>query len=329
MVASSVRCARDALPRTRVRRAGAAWPLSSPHQEHEGTRLRRSVATHEQGSTSSAAVVQPLRVDVGPHHGSCGQWRRLGRPSPLPRLQLPEGARNAVTCRWCGAGFTPAPMARGQVLCSRRCVEQERNQRVRQCACGWRFSAMSRHTVECAWCRASATGPLPTLPGGRACRVSYFTCRECLRLTASPSASRTICKSCAPHHSYVVVTPHPIQCRQCGATFIGKWRRLCDACSESNARRAHRSSRDRWKSLVRGRSYRVSDIYERDGWRCHLCGKVCTRGEKVPHPKAATIDHLVPIAAGGSDDPANVATAHFICNSKRGVGGVVQLRWAA
>jgi len=38
----------------------------------------------------------------------------------------------------------------------------------------------------------------------------------------------------------------------------------------------------------------------------------------VPHPLAPTIDHLIPLADGGSDSPANVATAHFLCNSTKG-----------
>lgn len=45
----------------------------------------------------------------------------------------------------------------------------------------------------------------------------------------------------------------------------------------------------------------------------------------VPHPKAPTIDHLLPVSAGGDDVRANVRLAHFICNSRRGSGGIVQL----
>lgn len=41
----------------------------------------------------------------------------------------------------------------------------------------------------------------------------------------------------------------------------------------------------------------------------------------VPHPKAPTIDHVVPLAEGGADTAANVRLAHFICNSMRGNRG--------
>jgi 5-methylcytosine-specific restriction endonuclease McrA len=43
----------------------------------------------------------------------------------------------------------------------------------------------------------------------------------------------------------------------------------------------------------------------------------------------ATVDHLIPVAHGGTDDPRNVALAHRVCNVRRQDKGEVQLRWAA
>jgi 5-methylcytosine-specific restriction endonuclease McrA len=48
----------------------------------------------------------------------------------------------------------------------------------------------------------------------------------------------------------------------------------------------------------------------------------------VPHPKAPTIDHILPIACGGNDTRANVQLAHFICNSRKGTRGSQQLALA-
>ncbi|MBX3031925.1 MAG: HNH endonuclease [Chloroflexi bacterium] len=49
----------------------------------------------------------------------------------------------------------------------------------------------------------------------------------------------------------------------------------------------------------------------------------------MPHPKAPTVDHIVPISAGGADSLINVATAHFECNWRRSDGGNAQLRLVA
>jgi 5-methylcytosine-specific restriction endonuclease McrA len=43
------------------------------------------------------------------------------------------------------------------------------------------------------------------------------------------------------------------------------------------------------------------------------------------HNMGATIDHLVPVSAGGKDSLSNVRLAHRSCNCARGVGGSVQL----
>ena len=42
---------------------------------------------------------------------------------------------------------------------------------------------------------------------------------------------------------------------------------------------------------------------------CHICH----------HPGSDTVDHLIPIAAGGDPlDPDNLAPAHRVCNSRKG-----------
>jgi 5-methylcytosine-specific restriction endonuclease McrA len=39
-----------------------------------------------------------------------------------------------------------------------------------------------------------------------------------------------------------------------------------------------------------------------------------------PHQLAGTVDHVVPLSKGGSDDDGNVRAAHATCNSRRGAG---------
>lgn len=50
-------------------------------------------------------------------------------------------------------------------------------------------------------------------------------------------------------------------------------------------------------------------VLERDGYVCWLCGL----------PGANSVDHVLPVSKGGAThDPANLRSAHFSCNSKRG-----------
>ena len=93
-------------------------------------------------------------------------------------------------------------------------------------------------------------------------------------------------------------------------------------CAKSHGREKRRAvKRNAFVANVNRR-----DIYERDNWTCQLCHKKVDPTKKVPHPKAPTIDHIVPLAAGGSHEPANAQCAHFLCNATKGDRGTDQLR---
>jgi 5-methylcytosine-specific restriction endonuclease McrA len=61
-------------------------------------------------------------------------------------------------------------------------------------------------------------------------------------------------------------------------------------------------------------------VYERDAYVCRICHKAVKRDALVPHPKAPTLDHIVPLADGGLHCYANVQLAHFMCNSRKSAG---------
>lgn len=68
------------------------------------------------------------------------------------------------------------------------------------------------------------------------------------------------------------------------------------------------------------------DIYERDGWRCHICRRSVLRDKAWPHPRSPSIDHLIPLTRGGAHEPTNVKAACLRCNvSKGNRGGNEQL----
>ena len=73
--------------------------------------------------------------------------------------------------------------------------------------------------------------------------------------------------------------------------------------------------------------YSEIDIYERDGWRCQLCGRKINRRLKHPHPYSKSIDHIVPLSKGGEDAPINVQAAHLRCNISKSTGNGGQLRF--
>lgn len=77
--------------------------------------------------------------------------------------------------------------------------------------------------------------------------------------------------------------------------------------SQRGPRRAH----------IRG-AYRIKRlrpaILARDGNVCHLCRTAIDLALRFPHPLSLTIDHFIPISAGGSDEMENLRPAHLSCN---------------
>lgn len=123
-------------------------------------------------------------------------------------------------------------------------------------------------------------------------------------------------------------------CRGCGGQRpTNHGRRFCESCSAQLAKaRNRRKNVKRRAARMRGAAieverYTTQEIAERDNWTCHLCKrKVTKRQLPVGHPRSATIDHLVPVSAGGDDVRANVALAHWSCNAARSDTGAAQLR---
>lgn len=62
----------------------------------------------------------------------------------------------------------------------------------------------------------------------------------------------------------------------------------------------------------------LQQIWDRDGGICQLCGDSIDPELPWPDPMSKTIDHVVPLANGGTHEPANVQLAHALCNCIKG-----------
>lgn len=116
-------------------------------------------------------------------------------------------------------------------------------------------------------------------------------------------------------------------CPRCGTLFTRRAtsnpRRYCTIRCGKAARKNHRFHLQRTTAKP-GESIGLAQLEQRDGRRCHLCGKLTTK-RRGNHPNAPSIDHLIPLSAGGAHEWANVALAHRQCNSVRRTTGDAQL----
>lgn len=60
------------------------------------------------------------------------------------------------------------------------------------------------------------------------------------------------------------------------------------------------------------------EVFDRDGWRCGLCGETIDSQLRWPDPWSASLDHVLPLAAGGQHTRHNTQAAHLQCNIRKG-----------
>lgn len=264
-----------------------------------------------------------------------GGWPRKTRPEPRPDHQ----------CAGCDAIISGT-----RKWCSRKCATHNKRHGVRQERLTSDKNEPSRRLSVAGSSTARATNQhptkresflarcanLPALPnpcvkcGGRL--VEWWT------LTGYRQAKRRCCyvcylDECADRAKRRPRTTTPGKavngiCNNCGSEFVKSTARrvaCSDSCSKQLQKQAWRRKNNRRRTANVGEPYTIRELRERDGDKCHLCGRTINFDLPGNHPRGAHIDHLIPLADGGADCKTNVKMAHGKCNLKRGTGGAVQL----
>jgi hypothetical protein len=157
---------------------------------------------------------------------------------------------------------------------------------------------------ECAWCGESYR------PKQR--RSSSFCSRACKdkERRASERAERLMSK------------PAERFCVHCAVAFPPSKRADAKFCSPGcnlSAHRLQRTLRRRTGSGMTG--WLRASLFERDGWKCGICRRKVDPALRYPDPNAPSLDHIVPVADGGTNEPGNLRLTHLRCNCSRGRRG--------
>lgn len=207
----------------------------------------------------------------------------------------------------------------------------------------------------CQSCRQNLT-PKQKFALGVITHNSKMTCLSCgERRLFSWSTERPCCNKCRnslSHEQKVALgiakprqpkkqqpwserKPKRHVCSRCNCEFFAKYvnRVYCADCwaavqeeRKADPRRNQRKMSERRARLAGAFVEDVdpATLFERDGWRCHICGKKCRQDVDGFHPLAPTIDHLVPLARGGEHSYRNTACAHRTCNVSKGARDIGQ-----
>ena len=107
-------------------------------------------------------------------------------------------------------------------------------------------------------------------------------------------------------------------CGTCGETFTPATHnaRYCGPMCKRAMKLRHMSPRRRAAHVAAMKLRpQVIELY---GSVCYLCGDDIPGGRHYLQPDALTIDHVIPVARGGSDDIENLRPAHRACNIRKG-----------
>lgn len=112
------------------------------------------------------------------------------------------------------------------------------------------------------------------------------------------------------------------ECAVCGSFYFGSRRKYCsDECSRKvlNRYSTDRKEIKRKKARTKHSSeITVQSLYNRDNGICWICGGKCDINADGNSNEYPSVDHILPVSLGGTDEWNNVRLAHRICNSLRG-----------
>ena len=213
-------------------------------------------------------------------------------------------ARKTRICEQCGVSFIEGKRSSKQVAagyvqkyCSRTCSADSKRVYAseKESLAAYNARYLERHGDDCAACGSKFLS-----------KAGKLHCAECIRVIASSKVAAAREARCKPR-----------ECRGCGVLFVpsrGNQRFHSSECTIATNKRINRA---RYRNAKRIGGYGLDPfkVFERDGWKCHLCGVKTMKSKRgTDHPKAPELDHILPISKGGAHTYANTACSCRACN---------------
>lgn len=198
---------------------------------------------------------------------------------------------------------------------------------VSTCRCGVMFEGTARKLHCSARCQRDAS-----LARRRA--SSSAECGRCGATIARGAPGRWCSAACAPFEGTRV-------CALDGCGIVFRPSRAIDTCcselhgkaqynrmSRADGRQSNPPWDDRrranWKrryALTRGaedaETFDYLEVFERDDWVCGICDQAVDSDRSWPDPMSPSLDHIIPVARGGSHTRENGQLAHLRCNTRK------------
>ncbi len=126
---------------------------------------------------------------------------------------------------------------------------------------------------------------------------------------------------------------HCLGCHDLVCSRRAGGRTYCPPCVDAR-RRWHDTKKNHKRRAAGQITISRQELVALRGSKCHICRRKIDLRLDGLHPMGLTIDHLLPVSRGGTNDVSNLDVAHRRCNIARGNRGYFQLglesdAWAA
>ena len=260
------------------------------------------------------------------------EWRREYQKGVAAgvRTAIPKQPQPTIQCRWCGKETKDPNQSR---YCSRECFFEARKagkqawDRTKQLESIWHRGgrwacAPSRKPVQ--EMRTNLLRFLAGVARAYSCAAKKAKACEICGADCYGTEARFCSLSC------IGKSKREVPCCRCGISCVvhGTSKvKMCESCRrtvKAAIRRRNKKQTGTYRKRCRiyGGSHNAEvtrrKVFERDGWRCHVCKRKTLRHWSNNHPREATVDHHpIPLSRGGDHDWHNVRCACRQCNAEK------------
>ena len=208
------------------------------------------------------------------------------------------------------------------LVSAQKSVERSRliNGRVR----AWKVQPARILTTSCLVCGKAVVWERGEGQRGRLRRFCSDACKLARRIARGPRRKQSIaCATCGrmfrPRNGRK--RPQLVCSLSCRPQVVAPKHKIYESKAE----------RDRHSGIIRRARkrattvewFRHGTIFRRDRYVCGLCGQPTVKDDPLLKP---SLDHVVPIAAGGTHTRDNVQCSHWICNQRKSWKGYGKAR---
>lgn len=272
-----------------------------------------------------------------------------GKRSDSPKGPTPSSVRVYKDCAFCGEKFGPmlTSQAKRRTYCTRTCASRAKTHtkdesglwvkmhdgckhkrkaekqkkgllpfRFNCHACGEHVVRFKRQSKKCDRCEAGSIND-------RLNRKAVLAQEALSKLVTDEARLLLSIKAKAKRYAKLRAQ----QCMDCSAPIkyvhgMGLEAKLCDKCKAAKKRASRRISKAKRRARIIGtqtENIDPFDIFDRDKWRCHLCGiKTLKSLRGTYEDRAPELEHIYPLSLGGTHTWDNVACSCRKCNQEKG-----------